>query len=84
MESLVNNDKFYPTSVLIKVNNTEDKKYEISRPGNFSIEVPINPQIESPVEVEMVFDKTFMPKSLTGSSDSRKLSCLLHKIKFIS
>ncbi len=84
MESPVNNDKIYPNKVSIKVNNSENKDYVIKKPGNFSIEVPINSQIKSPVEVEMVFDKTFTLKSLTSSIYSRKVSCLLHEIKFIS
>jgi glycosyltransferase involved in cell wall biosynthesis len=72
-------DKIFPNTLKTRVSGGQHQIHKIDGPGSYSIKVQLPPDDSRLVELEMKFQKTFVP-----DKENRKLSCLLHGIRNLS
>lgn len=72
--------KLFPNIVTLKVNDKVSKTYIINNAGTFTIEIQVA-DYKKPIEIEMLFKRTFTSKNVTNPSHNRKVSCLLREVR---
>ncbi|MGG3838353.1 glycosyltransferase [Paenibacillus thiaminolyticus] len=72
----------YKLKITVKLNGELAGTFLIKENKEFHISVNVNKELDRVIELELIANKTFIPKKINNSSDTRRLAYIIDSIKF--